>query len=140
MSDFGVKSKKPTQTEILEESPRIDDTAFKRIDSDPFTNFNMAQSKNQEAHSHCLNMIYEHFEVKNKPDVETTEQIEQLLKNPDQMENLLNLLRYENEMQESELEPIKSHYSLASRIKEAEEKKKEAAMDEDYENAAKYKK
>ena len=42
MSDFGVKSKKPTQTEILEESPRIDDSAFKRIDSDPFTNLNMA--------------------------------------------------------------------------------------------------
>ena len=43
-------------------------------------------------------MIYEHFEVKNKPEVETIEQIEKLLKSPDQMDNLLNLLRYENEM------------------------------------------
>ena len=56
------------------------------------------------------------------------------------MDCLLDFLRYENEIIESELDPIKRHYGLSSEIKEAEEKKKQAAMDEDYESAAKYKK
>ena len=45
-----------------------------------------------------MKMIHEHFEVKNRPDVSSVEQIETLLKNPDQMEGLLDLLRYENEI------------------------------------------
>ena len=47
---------------------------------------------------------------------------------------------YENEIPEADLGPIKNHYGLAARIKEAEEKRKQAAMEEDYENAAMYKK
>ena len=56
------------------------------------------------------------------------------------MSTLLDFLRYENEINESDLSPIKKHFGLSNEIKEAEEKKKQAAMEEDYESAAKYKK
>ena len=50
------------------------------------------------------------------------------------------MLIYENEINESELAPIKKHFGLSNEIKEAEDKKKQAAIEEDYESAAKYKK
>ena len=85
-------------------------------------------------------LIHEHFALKNPPQLDSTEKIEAILKAPDRMESLLDVLRYENEIIESELDPIKKHYRLSDEIKEAEEKKKQAAMEEDYESAAKYKK
>ena len=56
------------------------------------------------------------------------------------MEGLLQYLRVVNEKDDADLEPIRAHYGLADEIKKAEELKKQAAIDEDYENAAKYKK
>ena len=56
------------------------------------------------------------------------------------MEPLLDYLRTMNEMSEDILTPIKAHYNLGDEIKKAEEAKKQAAIDEDYESAAKYKK
>ena len=56
------------------------------------------------------------------------------------MESLLDFLRYKNEISEVELDPIKKHFEISKEIKEVEEKKKEAAMEEDYESAANYKK
>ena len=87
-----------------------------------------------------IGVIDEHFALKIKPELDSLEQIAAHLKAPDQMEGLLDYLRYQNEFPEAELEPIKKHFGLAQEIKAAEEKKKEAAMDEDYESAAKYKK
>ena len=56
------------------------------------------------------------------------------------MEGLLDYLRVFNELEEECLAPVKAHYNLGAEISKAEEAKKQAAMDEDYENAAKFKK
>ena len=57
-----------------------------------------------------------------------------------QLEPLLEHLRVVNEFEEEDLAPIRAHYGLAAEVKKVEELKKQAAIDEDYENAAKYKK
>ena len=80
--------------------------------------------QNQIVYKRVLDHIEEHFTLKNRPQIDSPEQIDALLKNPDQMESLLDYLRYENELAEAELEPIKKHFGLAQEIKEAEEKKK----------------
>lgn len=56
------------------------------------------------------------------------------------MEPLLDYLRTVNEISEEALTSVKAHYNLGEEIKKAEELKKAAAMDEDYEAAAKFKK
>ena len=56
------------------------------------------------------------------------------------MDDLLAYLKTVNEMDEEALQPIKTHYGLASQISKLEVLKKEAAMNEEYESAASYKK
>lgn len=56
------------------------------------------------------------------------------------MDGLLEYLKVVNELDDLRLSQIRAHYGLADEIKHAEELKKQAAIDEDYENAAKYKK
>ena len=60
--------------------------------------------------------------------------------NSNKMEGLLDYLRVFNELEEESLAPVKAHYNLGAEISKAEEAKKQAAIDEDYENAAKFKK
>jgi hypothetical protein len=98
---------------------------YQRENSDPFaTNFEQPQMQNQIVYKRVLDHIEEHFTLKIRPQIDSPEQIDALLKNRDQMESLLDYLRYENELAEAELEPIKKHFGLAQEIKEAEEKKK----------------
>ena len=56
------------------------------------------------------------------------------------MEPLLDYLKTVNEMSEEKLTSVRAHYSLGSEIALAEEAKKKAAIEEDYEAAAMYKK
>ena len=56
------------------------------------------------------------------------------------MPSLLEYLKVVNELDEETLAPIKAHYNLSNEIKAAEEAKKQAAMDEEYEKAAQLKK
>lgn len=56
------------------------------------------------------------------------------------MPALLEHLRIVNELEQDYLEPVIAHYSLSDEIAKAEEKKRQAAIDEDYETAAMLKK
>ena len=56
------------------------------------------------------------------------------------MNPLLDHLRTVNELSDTDLGPVRAHYSLGTEIAKAEEAKKQAAMEEDYEAAAMYKK
>ena len=46
----------------------------------------------------------------------------------------------EKELSDESLEPVKKHYSLASLIRTSEEQKKQAVLDEEFEEAARIKK
>ena len=141
MADFGVKPKTTAQPDTREEpAPQVSDSTFKRASSDPFTNLDTPHMQNQVVFKRVIDRIQEHFTLQNRPQLDSLEQIEAILKAPDQMESLLDFLRYERELSEAELEPVKKHFALSTEIKEAEGKKKQAAMEEDYESAAKYKK
>jgi len=56
------------------------------------------------------------------------------------MESLLEYLKLVNEFDAESLAPVRVHYGLADEIVKIEGLKKQAAIDEDYENAAKFKK
>ena len=56
------------------------------------------------------------------------------------MEPLLDHLKTFNEMSSEMLAPVKAHYNLKTEIANTEAAKKKAAIDEDFESAAFYKK
>lgn len=76
----------------------------------------------------------------NDLDLTTDESLTEILADADRMPALLAYLRVVNECEEGSLAPIKAHYNLANTIKEKEEAKKQAVMDEEFEIAAKLKK
>ena len=49
------------------------------------------------------------------------------------MEALLDHLRTVNEISDDALTPVRAHYNLGDEIKKAEESKKQAAIDEEFE-------
>ena len=63
-----------------------------------------------------------------------------MLADSSKMDALLGYLQMVNEMSYDELEPIRIHFNLAQEVQSAEEQKKKAAIEEDYELAAQMKK
>ena len=86
-------------------------------------------------------LIDKHFNTLLEPlTLSTEEQIQAVLSDETKMEALLDHLRTINEISDDALTPVRAHYNLGDEIKKAEENKKQAAIDEEFELAAMYKK
>lgn len=85
-------------------------------------------------------LINQHFAVKEQIDVSSDEGLSGLLADSDKMQPLIDYLKVVNELDDETLFPVKAHYNLADEISKAEEQKKAAVMDEEFEEAAKLKK
>ena len=73
-------------------------------------------------------------------DLESDEKLQAILDDESKMLPLLDYLKTINEMGEEMLTPVRAHYNLGSEIAQAEAAKKQAAIDEEFEQAAMYKK
>lgn len=96
--------------------------------------------KDKIAKQRAREMIDRQMNPSSPLDLSKDDGIAAILADSSKMDALLEHLQLVNELDDQALEPVRSHYGLASEIAKIEELKKQAAIDEDYENAANYKK
>ena len=138
MADVGAGAKKPdlaaTELDFSAQDSAANDASKRQVSKQG------SAEKDREARLETQKMIERHFSPKAQIQLDTDAQIEAILADSSQLEPLLEHLCIVNELEKEDLEPIRAHYGLSAEVKKIEELKKQAAIDEDYENAAKYKK
>ena len=87
-----------------------------------------------------MQMINRQMDPNGALDLSDDEKISAILNDGSKMDSLLEYLKLVNELDDESVQPIRAHYGLADEIARVEELKKQAAIEEDYENAANYKK
>ena len=101
------------------------------------------EAKKLAAKEKTQNLIDKHFNNLLEPigdDLESDEKLQAILDDESKKQPLLDHLKTVNEMSEEMLAPVKAHYNLATEIAQAEAAKKQAAIEEEFETAAMYKK
>ena len=145
MADVGASSRKTSLKTKPSNEPdfnmmSVDDSINKieQVGENP----TVKEAAKKAARELTQTLINKHFNNLEEPlhDLESDEHVQAILSDESKMGPLLDHLRTVNELSDDDLGTVRAHYSLGSEIAKAEEAKKKAAMEEDYEAAAMYKK